>query len=304
MILILFFYMIMASVYTFGKQVVFCASPCFLTGVRIMAGGLFFLAWQWFSDRKHFVIKRESFIFFAFYAVATFIMDNGRLQALCYAPSSHAALIATTAPFIAALLSLLFFKERLSVKKILALCIGVLSVALLLSQHFLETAIPLSHSIIACVGMGASTVAFVLCGMLSKIVIKQQGNSFFMCVGTAMTGGGAIGFLFSFLFESWDPLPVSNPLSAAKLITYLILTHSLIAYPLYNYLVQKYPLTLVAFAQLATPFFTAFLSFILFGETINSSFIVSLFVFSGALFLFYQDDWKKQRAEKAANRSL
>jgi len=291
MLLLFIFYAIMAGVYTFGKQVVLYASPFFLTGVRITFGGLCFLAYQFFAHRKQFSIKKDCYWLLAFYAVGVLLMDSFRLLSLQYIPSAHGAIIATTAPFIAAVLSWWWFRENFNFKKAAALVIGVVGVLPLLLSHASLPEEGYFNVVMAYLMMLTSTFGFVVCGLLSKTLIQKRGMPFFMTVGIAMTFGGLLGFLFSFIFEPWNPLPVTDAWPAFKLILLFIAAHSLIAYPLYNYLVQKYPLTFVAFAQLTVPFFTALFSKVFFGEAIGSLFFVSLIVLSGAFTLFYHEEF-------------
>lgn len=289
MIIILFFYAIMAGVYTFGKQTILYGSPFFLTAVRITFGGLCFLGYQFFKDRENFGIKREWIPFLSFYSFGILIMDSCRMFGLKYIPSSNAAIIATTAPFIAAFCSWWFFKEIMTKKKIGALIVGFLGVMPLLFKHLTMPHESLYYIIISYVAIFISTIGFIACGMMSKILIQKKGAPFFMVVGTVMTGGGTLALIASLCTETWNPLPIINLPALLPPLIYLIITHSLIAYPLYSYLVQKYPLTLVAFAQLTTPFFTALLSYFFFNETISWPFFVSLGVLSGSLALFYSE---------------
>lgn len=290
MVILLIFYAIMAGVYTFGKQVLLYASPFFLTGVRITFGGLCFLGYQFLVNRKQFYIKKNCYILLICFAISIFLMDSFRLLSLQYIPSAHGAIIATSAPFIAAVLSWWWFKEQFNIKKVSALIIGVLGVFPLLLSHISLSENGLLSTIVAYSMMFISTCAFVVCGLLSKTIIQKRGMPFFMTIGTVMTSGGLLGFLFSFLFEQWTPIPVVEMLPALKLIFFLIATHSLIAYPLYNYLVQKYHITFVAFAQLTVPLFTAFFSKIFFKQVIGAPFLISLVTLSVAFAVFYHEE--------------
>jgi drug/metabolite transporter (DMT)-like permease len=290
MVVLLFFYTIMAGVYTFGKQATLYTAPFFLTGIRITGGGLCILAYQYFSDSKKFYLKKSFIPYLIAYMFGVFCMDNFRLQALRFIPSSNAALIATTAPFIAAFFSWWWFKEKFGTKKIAALLLGVVGMLPLLLTHITAPEGNLAHILPAYLGVIVSTIGFVLCGILSKELIQNQKAPFFMIVGTAMTGGGLIGLILSALFETWNPIPITDVAAAAPVLGYLFITHSLMAYPLYNFLVQKYPVTLVAFAQLTVPFFTAGLGRVIFGEVIGIPFFISLVILSFSFWLFYKEE--------------
>ena len=303
MFAILVFYALMAGVYTFGKQVTAYASPFFLTGIRITFGGLCFLGYQFFKDRNNFLIKKEWIPGLATYGFFVFIMDSCRMLALQHIPSSNAAIIATTAPFIAAVMCWWKFNEKITSKKIWALVVGVAGVMPLLVTHLTAPHDSVLHIVLSYAGILASTFGFVIAGMVAKILINQKGAPFFMVVGTVMTMGGTIGFIMSALFEEWAPMPVSDWHAALPLIVYLIITHSLLAYPLYSYLSQKYPITLIAFAQLTTPFFTAILSYFFFDEPITLLFFISLAILTGALLLFYHEEKEEGLIEDNPNIS-
>ncbi|MCF7900051.1 DMT family transporter [Candidatus Babeliales bacterium] len=290
MITILLFYGIMAGVYTFGKQTMLYGSPFFLTGIRITFGGLCFLGYQYYKERSKFYIKKEWVPLIAFYSAGILIMDSCRMFGLKYIPSSNAAIIATTAPFIAAFFSWWQFNEKMTKKKIIALIVGFLGVMPLLFKHLRLPHESLHYVIISYCAIFISTIGFIMCGMMSKILIQKKGAPFFMIVGTVMTGGGTLALIASAFCEPWNPVPITNFHAILPLLVYLIATHSLIAYPLYSYLVQKYPITLVAFAQLTTPFFTALLSYFFMNETISWPFFISLAILSGSLALFYHEE--------------
>lgn len=299
MVLLILFYAIMASVYTFGKQVLLYAAPLFLTGIRILPAGIFFLGYQYFFNKKNFYIKKEHIPYIICYGIIIFLMDGLRQKALSLIISSNTAFIATLSPFIAAFLSWYLFKERFSTFKIIALCMGVVGVLPLLIINFKT---PTADTTALIIGYGSiliSTICFVLAGVLSKTLISKKQCPFFMAVGLGMTCAGTLAMVFSLLTETWNPLPIFELWPAVKLISYLFITHSLIAYPLYNYLMQIYPITLVAFAQLTVPFFTAFLSFIFLGEKVEPVFFVSLFILTTSLWLFYKQELKEGLIKKS-----
>jgi drug/metabolite transporter (DMT)-like permease len=277
----------MSGVFTIGKQATLYASPFFLTGIRITTGGLYFLVYQYLTDHKKFYLKKSWIPLLICYSICVFIMDSFRLIGLKYIASSHGALIATTAPFFAAFFSWIVFKESLNIKKLFALLLGFAGVVPLLLSY--NNSIEFSFKEIASYTLILfSTMAFVIGGISSKL-LSQKGMPFFMLVGSVMTGGGILGFIASLFSESWYPFPVSHYEQAVKIIIYLIITQSLIAYPLYNYLLTVYPITLVAFAQLIVPFFTAILGTIMFNETVGYQFIISFVVLSFSLTLFYYE---------------
>jgi drug/metabolite transporter (DMT)-like permease len=285
------FYTIMAGVFTFGKQVICYASPLFLTAIRIAPGGIVFLGYLYLRNRKEFVFKRSYMPLITGYAIAVFCMDALRMLALQYIPASNAALISCTAPFIAAFFSWCFMNERFDKIKIVALIFGVLGMMPLLMEHVtLAHAVDTKIVIICYLGAFASTICTVLCGIFSKTLIQKKGCPFLLCLGSGMFGGGLLGFISSLLFETWNPVPISHLLPALQLISFLFATHTLIAYPLYNYLILKYSVTLVAFGQLSVPFIAAILGYLFYGQPIGLNFFISLLILSASFWLFYKEE--------------
>lgn len=293
----------MAGVYTFGKQSMLYTSPLFLTGIRITFGGIVFLGYQFLKDRSNFIIKKEWIPLLSFYSVGILIMDSFRMFGLKHIPSSNAAIIATTAPFIAAFFSWWILKEKMTKKKIFALLVGFFGVMPLLFKHLTMPCDSLYYIVLSYFAIFISTIGFVGCGMISRMLIKEKEAPFFMVIGTVMTSGGILALIASLLTETWNPVPITNLPALLFPLIYLMITHSLIAYPLYSYLVQIYPITLVAFAQLTTPFFTALLSYFFFNETISWPFFVSLAILSGSLALFYHEEKEEGLIEEDPNIS-
>ena len=297
MILLIVFCLIGTGVFMIGKQITLYADPFFLTGVRIIAGGLYFLAYQFFSNRQNFIIRRSWLPLLIGYSICVFILDSFRLVGLKYIPSPHAALIATTAPFIAAILSWIAFKEKINLRKACALILGFVGVMPLLIPRVSFSDTQFTYPFFAYGMVFLSTAAFVVGGIFAKTLLKR-GMPFFMLVGTAMTGGGLLGFGTLLLYEPWYPVPISDFSKVIAPMVYLIITHSLIAYPLYNYLISIYPITFVSFTQLILPFLTALLGVIISGEKIGFEFLTSSIILTISLTLFYSEELREGLIKK------
>jgi len=290
MFLLLIFYSIVASVFTFGKQLTCYAAPFFAIGVRLAPGGIIFLAYFYYFNRKNFLFKSSYISLIAGYSLTAFGMDILRLIALQYVPASNAALIFCTGPLIAAFFSWLLLDEKFDRNKIIALIVGVIGMLPLLMTDIKIGAIDNKIILIAYCAIVLSTLSKVLCGIVSKKIVEEQGCPLSFCLGWGMLGGGLLSFICSLLFETWNPAPLYNLKPALQLMTFLFFTHTLIAYPLYSYLVTKYSVTLVTFGQLLVPFIAALLGYSFYEQPIGINFFVSLLILSSSFWLFYKEE--------------
>lgn len=286
------FYAVMAGVFTFGKQVVLYVEPFFISVLRLPLAGLIFILYEYFYNRKQCYISKKIAPFLITYGIAITGMDSCRFIALQTLPAANAALIASLAPFFAALFSYLFLDEKITSKKIIALSIGFCAILPVILSHAASPSIGCSLEILIIAYSAAfvSMLGFVLSGLFIKLITRRFQYSMLMLAGTGMVIGGLLSLLLSLRYESWNPLPFIDMYKGMPYIIYLFVTHNLIAYPLFTYLLKIFPLTLVAFAQLLTPLFTALFRWAMFGETITFSFVLSFVILSSALFVFYQEE--------------
>jgi drug/metabolite transporter (DMT)-like permease len=290
---LIFMYVIMAGVYTFGKQALLHSDPFFLTAVRYIPSGLVFIAAAYFLNKKEFVFKPKTMPLFIGISFFYFLMDALRLVSLKQIPSSHAALMSVLSPFVAALIAFSFFKEKFPLKKCFALFLGFFGVLPLIIDNILHS--PATYSsynlLSGYVAMFMSVIAAVVATFLYKKLLASY--SIYLILGVAVFFGGIMSLFVSLLAETWNPVPVNNVILVAPVILFIFITHNLIAQPLYGYLVKKYPVTLVTFATLITPVTSAALGYFVYGQAIGTIFFFSLITLMIAFFLFYQEEEKE-----------
>ncbi len=295
MVLIFLFYVIIACVMIVGKQVGMYSTPWFLVAIRLMPAGVIFLCVDYFKNKKLRLptLKSWDSLLIVLYSFNILFVDFTRLKGLSYIPSSNAALISMTAPFFAVFFSWKFFGEHVTAKKIGALILGVCGVMPLIVSHM-----QLGHQSITDIILGygfilLATVGIIVSGIFAKHLIAQKGYQLFTITGLVMLGGGFLGLISSLTFDQWTPVPLSNFSVTIPLILFLFFSHSLVAFPLYTYLVQKYPITLVSFAQCIMPFLTAIMGWFLVGEVISLMFFLSFCILILSLYIFYQEELKE-----------
>lgn len=295
MILIFTFYVIIAGVMIFGKTLGAYSTFSFLAAVRLIPAGIIFLFIDYLKHKKLKLptFKSRDFVLLMAYCATIFFVDATRLKGLSFIPSSNAALVSMMAPFIAVLLSWKFFGEHITRRKIGALCLGVIGVLPLVISHMSLDNESFMAMIFGYSFILLATLGIIISGMFAKYFIAKRGYRLFTITGFVMIGGGSLGLINSLLYDVWAPVPLSNFSVSVPLICLLLVFHSLIAFPLYSYLVQKYPITLVSFAQCIMPFLTAVIAWFLTGETISYMFFASLCILVLSLYVFYQEELKE-----------
>ena len=174
MIDILLFYVILSSVFVFGKQAVSVGSPFFLSAIRLIPAGLIFLTGSYLFDRKNFRLERSALKPLLGLIIFVFFMDVFRLCGLSFVSASYAALVNTLSPFIAALLAYKLSGEPLTLKKLGSIALGVIAVAPLIVQTF--TTCTSCTSLELFLGYGAlfiSTTSVVVRTFFLKNLIKS-----------------------------------------------------------------------------------------------------------------------------------
>lgn len=286
-------YVIMAGLFTFGKQALLHGSPFFLTALRYIPSGLIFLVGAYYINKREWVYKPDCLPLFSGIAFFYFTMDALRLVSLQRIPSCHAALISALSPLVAALIAYWFFREKFPFKKIAALCLGFCGVLPLIIENVSHTTITCSlwHLLGGYAAMFISVLSAVIATFIFKKLITHY--SVFFILGITLFFGGILSLLVSLFSEIWNPIPLSEIATVAPIIIFIFITHNLIAQPLYGYLVKKYPVTLITFATLITPVTSAFLGYFLYEQAIGFAFVFSLITLMVAFFLFYHEEKKE-----------
>lgn len=302
MILVVVLYAVLASTFIFAKKAVSLANPCFLVGVRMIIAGLLLLGYYWLFYRKHLRIKRADWwLFFKvslFHIYIAFIFDLWSLQ---YISALKSTLIFSSTPFVAAVLSYFLLAERLSIKKIIGVVVGIggLVPVVMIQASGEGVAQELTRiSLPEIVLFGA-----VLSGAYAWFLVKRlmdRGYSFGVINGVAMLVGGIMSLATAGIVEGFAH-PVRDLYPFMGWLVLLILAANIIFYNLYGYLLQKnYSITFITFAGWLCPCFATLYEWLFMDGTITWHYFVSLGLVSLGLFIFYQEElWRKRKTVRA-----
>jgi drug/metabolite transporter (DMT)-like permease len=290
--LVILLYLLFASVFTIGKTGLEYTQPFFFVGSRMLVAGILLLGYQFLFKRDQFFFDRKFFKNTLLLAIFNIYLTNVfEFWGLQYLTSFKTCFIYSLSPFISALLSYFIFKEILTGKKWAGLLIGFIGFFPILLTHT-ATELEVGELFFFSWPELAVMVASV-CSVYGWILMRglvQGGLSPLLANGSSMVIGGLISLIHSALVESWNPLPVTEPLPFIECAVLLILISNLAAYNLYGYLLKRYSATFVSFAGFTTPLFTALFGWYFLGETVTWAFYASTLIVFAGLYLFNQEE--------------
>ncbi len=281
------------SVFAFGKLTLEYAPPVFITAARMLLAGFLLLGYQFLFRRKHFILKTKHLwpmiVIGCTNVYLTNVLEYWGLQ---FMEAGKACFIYSFSPIATAILSYLWFNEKVTLKKWMGLSIGVLGFIPILIVHsraednsgyFLF----LSYAELAILG---AAIATAIGWIVMRQVVKKHAYSSVMANGSSMLIGGTLALIHSFIVEDWSPTPITDLEPFLGWFLLLTLISNLIAYNLNTVLLRHYTATYLSFAGLSQPFFAALFGWIFLAEVMSSYFWLSVFAVSIGLYIYYQEE--------------
>lgn len=290
---VFFNFFLWSSVFSFGKSALEHSPPLFLTAVRMLLAGLLMLGFLVLFKRKALRIKKNQIFYLILLALTSVYLTNAfEFWGLQYLTAAKACFIYSLTPFVAALLSYLQFKEKITPRKILGLVVGFLGfIPVFLYQGGGEESLGgffiFSWAEVALI---LATITSVYGWIVLRKLGKDDGMNPIMSNGCAMILGGVFALVHSALVEKWDPTPVSDAAGFMKGILLIILISNLVCYNLYGWLLKRFSATFLSFAGLVTPLFAAFFGWAIHKETVPWTFFLSVGILSFGLWLVYSEE--------------
>ncbi len=218
-----------------------------------------------------------------------------RYWALDHLSAVKLSFLTNSAPFIAALFSYLAFKQKLSFKQWIGLCIGFVGfIPILLTSSSAEQLVGelffLSWPELA---VFAAVAAHCYGMIVSQKLVRDENRSAALTNGVRMFGGGVLALITSYMVERGAT--VTNIESFMGWLALLILISNIICHNFYLRLLKRYTVTFVSFTDFLSPLFTAFYGWLFLKETITWHYFLSVGIVFFGLYLFYQDELKTIR---------
>ncbi|MBP6103958.1 MAG: DMT family transporter [Gammaproteobacteria bacterium] len=282
--------MLYSTVFIIGKYALYHIPPILLTGSRMVLAGVLVLAFQFFFRPQSFSLKKIHWgpvLMVALMGVyLTNILEFWGLQ---YMESAKASFLCSFYPIVTALLSYLWFQEKINAKQWLGLLLGMGGfIPLLLNmdpKEMLGFSLP-EWAILL------STVTTAIGWIAMREVVKDRKLCPLMANGLSMLAGGLLSLLHSFCVESWNISQQTNLWPALQGLLLLTLVSNILCYNLHAYLLKHFNATYLSFAGLSQPFFTAFLAWFFLAEVLTTSFWLSLGLVTLGLYFYYREALK------------
>lgn len=290
MFLVALLYAILAATFVLAKNALAYAQPCFLIGFRMTLAGSLLLSFA--LIRGNFIWHRQDWWLLVrvalFHIYFSFILEFWALQ---YLTALKTTLIYSLTPFIAALLSYILLKERLSVSKIVGILVGLCGMVPIFMGSGGSLGELFQISVPDIVLFGA-----VVSGAYAWFLVKEllsKGYPLPVINGIAMLLGGLLSFATSFIFEA-QPFVSSWP-NFLFWVGALILVSNIVVYNFYGWLLGRYSITFLTFAGFLCPSFAMLYDWLLLGGKLSINTLTSLGLVTIGLYIFYRQELFKRQ---------
>jgi drug/metabolite transporter (DMT)-like permease len=292
--LVIFLYAIWTSCFALGKYTLTACPPVFLTGARMLLGGLVIMIILYFTGKKgEGKIERKNIIPLILLGILSIYLTNiCEFWALSTSlTAAKVCFIYGLSPFIAALLSYIHFKERMSLRKWVGMGIGFVGVLLGIGgTKDLFNSVSLAE-----LAMVGAAFFSVYGWVLLRILVKDSALSPLNANGYSMLIGGTMAIIHSFFIDTWTPTPIIAGHFSTFLtgVVAMTLISNIICYNLYGYLLKKFTATFMSFMGLLSPFFASFTAWLIVGEKPQWEIFYSSAVIILGLWIVYKEELKQ-----------
>lgn len=293
MILIIALYALFGSSFVLGKMLLAYTTPLFLTGIRMIIGGVILLTYLFFCAHEHFVFKRKHiYLYLQMVIFGIYITYSLRFWALNYMQAAKTNFIYNLSPFMSALFSYIVFHEKLTPKKWAGLAIGLIGIVpILLTTSITERSFgELSFLSWPELAVILSVATHTYSWIIMRKLVKEQSYSPMMINGLSMTFGGLLALITSAFVDGFMPIKAGCFSYFFGILALIILLSNIICYNLYGWLLKHYTATFLSFAGFLSPLFTALYGWILLHENVTWNFYASCIIVFIGLYLFYQEE--------------
>lgn len=286
--------------------------PFYFIAIRMFFAGFILLGYWKYKGHSLRVAKKDWPLFvqvMLFHIYGAFLLEFWAMQWLT---SSKAALLYNLSPFVTALLCYMLFKQKLTMQKWIALCMGFIGMLPIMLYNSYKESQSLSFFNVALPDL--ALLGGVVCACYGWLVVRELSQNrkyhFVQINGIGMWGGGIMALITAIFTETGGPFrwygphpdmlgqwlnTQVGPIVTALIMTFLcmfglIVLANIIGYNLYAYLLGHYSPTFLSFAGFITPFLAGLLGCLFLGESISAAFLISFGITVISLYIFYQDE--------------
>lgn len=259
--------------------------PFLVAGIRNLLSGFIIFTYL-LVQRKLEPINPRQFIRVLILALMMIVFANGlTTYSEKYITSGLAALISTLSPFFVLVLNLTLGNEKLSIKTIAGILLGMFGIFIIYQNSLSDLLNPEYRQ-----GVFAILIAVLMWSIGTIITKKGSVNSLtmLMSVSVQMIIAGII--LTSIQFMMTPIISTENwSLRSVLAIIYLAIFGSVVGYVAYNYLISQMPSTKVSILSYVNVVVALFLGWLILDEAITSKIIIATaLIISGVFIVNYK----------------
>jgi drug/metabolite transporter (DMT)-like permease len=259
--------------------------PFILAGIRNLISGTIIFCYL-FSQKKLEKVSPTQFFRAFVLAILMIVLANGlTTYSEKYITSGLASLISTLSPFCVLVLNLMLGYEKLSVKTVIGILLGMLGIFLIYQSSLSDLLIPEYRQ-----GIYALLLAILAWGIGTIIMKKGSENALTMlmnvCVQMLIAGVVLTSIQFyitpGISTEDWS-------MQSIIAMIYLAIFGSVVGYVAFSYLLTQLPSTKVTVLSYINLVVALFLGWLILDETITSRIIAAtILIISGVVVVNYK----------------
>lgn len=300
MLYIVLAYAFFSLTFPLGKYAMHITQPIFFVAVRMIFAGSMLLIYQRLFTKESFrIAKKDIPAFAALTLSAIYLSYCLQYWALPYMTSIKWALFYTLSPFISSFFSYIYFKERLTLKKVFGLIIGFSGIIPAIYADVCSGKDSLGSLMYlggADLAVFFSVVAYSYGWVVSRKLVKSGAYSSVKMNGISMFFGGILAMATSPLVDSWCPSPVTS-WKLFFIIVISIASFNIASYLFTTQLLKRYSSTFITFMSFTDPLYVAAISWMFLGEQITWHFFLSMTLIFSGLLMFYQEELRASYAQ-------
>jgi drug/metabolite transporter (DMT)-like permease len=289
---------LLASGITANKIILSYVPAAFFVGLRMFLAGFVLLVGICFRQKGMQLsrLKKDWLELLLLSSIITFIPSLLKAYALQSMPLQKATLLASFDPFVTALYAYSLFGERLSLKKIIGMCVGFFGVLLCLfsTSSFMGASL-LHFATISWPELSAIMAVFINRYGWIRVaaIIKSNRYDTYEINSIMMLFGGILAFLSSFYLGTFSLSSLLKmPEGLWALLAYTVLIGNVLAYTLWSKLFKKYSVSFMSLIGFSIPIFSSLYGALFLGERLVFNFVIAAAVIFAGLLIFYQEESK------------
>ncbi|MCF6131804.1 DMT family transporter [Flavobacterium wongokense] len=259
--------------------------PFILAGIRNLISGTIIFCYL-FSQKKLEKVSPKQFFRAFVLSILMIVLANGlTTYSEKFITSGLASLISTLSPFCVLVLNLIMGYEKLSVKTVLGIVLGMFGIFLIYQSSLSDLLIPEYRQ-----GICALLLA-ILAWAVGTIIMKRGSEnalSMLMNVCVQMLIAGVVLCMTQFYLtpdiqiETWTTRSISA-------MIYLALFGSVVGYVAFSYLISQLPATKVTVLSYVNVVVALFLGWLILDEIITSRIVIAtILIISGVVIVNYK----------------